>query len=232
MQKNKKEKLLPSHVGIVISGNSKWSEERNLPVREGDRKSCELIRECPQWFFDSGVKYLSLFAFSSDVWDRDQEEVSDLMKLLKKFLAAELEEEKEKKYRVLFCGRVEELPGDIPALISELEAKTKMNTEGTLQICLNYSGRNEVLDMIKKVFEKKLSEEQIHEGILRKYLYHGELPDLDIILCTSGQRKIPNFLTWQSIGSELMFSEKFWPDFEKNDAEKIVQEFNQRKQAK
>lgn len=225
MQKKETKIKVPEHIGLVISGSRRWAKERNLPEKEGHKKSFQRMSECPKWFFEKGVRYLSIFAFSNEVWAREQEEVSIFMKLLKQYLLNEIEKAGEGSYRVLVSGRVDELPGDLPALVSELEASSKIGKKGTLHLCLNYNGRTEIIDMVKKVVEKKFSSEQIHEGILRKYLYHGEVPDSDIIQFFSGEKKLSAFLTWQSTQSKLIFSEKFWPDFESIDIENILKEW-------
>lgn len=219
---------IPEHVGIILDGNRRWARERNLPTIEGHKKGYEIMKDCPNWFFEKGVKIVSVYAFSAENWNRSQEEVNYLMKLLKLALENNKEDFHKKGIRVVVSGRLEELPGDLPELCSEIEALTKLNKNGTLQICLNYSGRFEIIDMIKKVVEKKISGEQIHEGILRKYLYHGEISDPDIIIQTSGEKRLSGFLTWQNVYSELMFVDKYWPDFEKMDVENIINEYNSR----
>lgn len=222
-------KKIPSHVGIIMDGNRRWAKERNLPTLEGHLKGYEKMRQAPEWFFHRGIKTLSVFAFSTENWNRSREEVNYLMKLLKRAIEEELEEINKKGYRVLISGRMDELPGDLPELCCEAMDKTKANQKGTLNICLNYGGRAEIVDAARKMIKNKVAPEQVHEGMLKKYLYQGELDDPDIIIRTSGEQRLSGFMLWQSAYSELMFIKKYWPDFEESDADLILAEYANRK---
>ena len=147
---------------------------------------------------------------------------------IEQFPLQHIEEFHSRGYKLLVSGQINELPGDLPELCQEAELKTKDNAKGILNICLNYGGRTELVEAVKKMILKKIEPEQVHEGMLRKYLYHGELPDPDIVIRTSGERRLSGFLLWQSNYSELMFLEKYWPDFEKADADYVLEEFARR----
>jgi undecaprenyl diphosphate synthase len=151
------------------------------------------------------------------------------MKLTKKALGEDLDEFHQKGYRVLISGKIDELPGDLPETCYQAMNKTQNNTVGTLHICLNYGGRVEIVDAIRKVIKHNLSPEQVHEGMIRKYLYQGELDDPDIIVRTSGEQRLSGFLLWQSEYSELLFLKKYWPDFEESDVGLILEEYASRK---
>lgn len=222
-------KNIPKHVGIIMDGNRRWARERNLPTLEGHLAGYEKMRETPEWFFSRGVKVLSVFAFSTENWNRSQEEVNYLMKLLKKAIDEELEEINKKGYRILISGRLDELPGDLQESCTEAINKTKNNQKGILNICLNYGGRIDIVDAVRKMIKNKVKAEQVHEGLIRKYLYNGELPDPDIIVRTSGEERLSGFQLWQSAYSELFFIEKYWPEFEESDVDLIIEEYARRK---
>ena len=225
----KDKKNIPKHVGIIMDGNRRWAKERNLPTIEGHAKGYEKMKVVGDWFFSQGVKILSVYAFSTENWNRSRMEVNYLMKLMKKALKDDFEEFNSREYRLLISGRIEELPGDLPEICQEAINKTKKNTKGILNICINYGGRAELIDAFKKIVNKNVTADQIHEGMIRKYLYQAELPDPDIIVRTSGEKRISGFQLWQSAYSEFLFLKKYWPDFERSDAEIIIDEYSNRK---
>ena len=224
-----KNKNIPEHIGIIMDGNRRWAKERNLPTLEGHLKGYEKMRIAPDQFFSRGVKVLSVFAFSTENWNRSREEVNYLMKLLKKAVDEELEELNKKGYKVLISGRIDELPGDLPDGCRSIINKTKNNHKGTLNICLNYGGRAEIVDAICKMIKNNVKIEQVHEGLIHKYLYQAELPEPDMIVRTSGENRLSGFLLWPGAYSELLFLEKYWPDFEEKDAELVLEEYANRK---
>ena len=222
-------KIIPAHVGIIMDGNRRWAKERNLPTFEGHARGYEKMKLVGDWFFSQGVSILSVYAFSTENWNRSHTEVNYLMKLFKKALKDDFEEFNDREYRLLISGRTEELPGDLPEICQEAVNKTEKNTKGIFNICINYGGRAELIDAFKKIVNKQVSADQIHEGMIRKYLYQSELPDPDIIVRTSGEERISGFQLWQLAYSEFLFLKKYWPDFEKSDAEIIINEYSQRK---
>ena len=220
----------PVHVGIIMDGNRRWAKERNLPTFEGHRLGYEKMKSAPEWFFSRGVKILSFFAFSTENWNRQPAEVNYLMKLLENAVANNLRElAKKNGYKILISGRIEELPGDLPAKCLEIIQETKANNRGIINICLNYGGRAEIVDAVRKMIKNKVELEQVHEGMIKKYLYNADLSDPDIIVRTSGEQRLSGFLTWQSVYSELFFMKKYWPDFEELDAEVVLREYRERK---
>lgn len=228
MDKVNKERKIPEHIGIIMDGNRRWARERNLPTLEGHLKGYEKIKQAPDWFFARGVKILSVFAFSTENWNRSPDEVNYLMKLLKQAVIEETEIAAKKGYQVYVSGRLNELPGDLPEACQALMDKTKTGTNGIVNICLNYGGRAEIVDAVRKIIKNQIKLEQVHEGMVRKYLYRGELGDPDIIVRTSGEMRLSGFMLWQSAYSELLFLKKYWPDFEESDVKKILDEYARR----
>lgn len=224
----KQEQKIPVHVGLIMDGNRRWAKERNLPSFEGHRRGYDKVGEMVELFFSRGVKMISFYAFSTENWKRVQEEVNYLMKLLKEAIDEYGAKAVEKGYRLLVSGRLEELPGDLPDACKEAMVKTKLGTNGTLNICINYGGRAEIVDAIKKMMKNRISEEQVHEGMIKKYLYQSELSDPDIIVRTSGEKRLSGFLLWESAYSELMFLDKYWPEMEESDVDKIIEEYSRR----
>lgn len=223
-----KSKNIPAHIAIIMDGNRRWAKERNLSTLDGHQKGYQKMMQVPDWFFLRGVKILTFYAFSNENWNREPDEVNYLMKLLQIALTEQTQTAVEKNQKILVSGRIEDLPGDLPESCYEAIAKTKGGTDGIINVCLNYGGRQEILDAIRKIIKNNIEVDQIHEGMIRKYLYNGELPDPDIILRTSGEQRLSGFLTWQSVYSELIFLKKYWPDFEDQDVDFIINEYNNR----
>ncbi|MCK5510173.1 di-trans,poly-cis-decaprenylcistransferase [Candidatus Parcubacteria bacterium] len=228
MKDQKQEKNIPKHLAIIMDGNRRWARERNLPTYEGHLRGYEKLRLIPETFFSYGVEIVTVYAFSTENWNRAREEVNYLMKLTKKALQEDVEYFNEKEIKILLSGRIDELPGDLPNVCKEILDSTKNNNKSILNICLNYGGRAEIIDAIKKMMKKNVKLEQIHEGLIKKYLYQSELRDPDIIIRTSGENRLSGFLLWESAYSELLFIKKYWPDFEKKDVEFILNEYANR----
>lgn len=225
-EKNKKN--IPKHVGIIMDGNRRWAKERNLPTIDGHTKGYAKMKEAPEWFFNEGVEVVSVFAFSTENWNRSRTEVNYLMKLIRDAFTEDFDELNKKGYKILISGRIDELPGDLADVCLDIMNKTKNNAKGILNICLNYGGRAEIADAIKKMIKNKIKIEQIHEGMIKKYLYRSELEDPDLIIRTSGEQRLSGFELWQGAYSELIFLKKYWPDFEKVDVDIILEEYNNR----
>ena len=222
-------KNIPAHVGIIPDGNRRWAKERNLSSFDGHQRGHEKLKQSVDWFFSRGVNIISVYAFSTENWDRAKDEVNYFMKLIRKAMEDETERAIKKNFRVLVSGRIDELPGDLPDACAEAMDKTKGGTNGTLNLCLNYGGRAEIVDAVKKMIKNKIEPEQAHEGMIKKYLYNGNLPDPDVIVRTSGEKRLSGFQLWQSVYSELIFLNKYWPDFEAADVDMIIEEFASRK---
>lgn len=226
---NKKEELkIPNHIAFIMDGNRRWAKERNLPTLEGHRNGYEILKKITDWAFEKGVKYISVYAFSTENWNRSPEEVNYLMKLLQKGIDEEVAVAKEKDFKIIISGRISELPGDLPDSCQKAMDETKSGARGTLNICLNYGGRAEIVDAVKKMVKNNIELDQVHEGMIKKYLYNSSVPDPDIIVRTSGEKRLSGFLLWESAYSELMFMEKYWPDFEESDVDLVIREYNNR----
>lgn len=221
---------VPIHVAIILDGNRRQARRQGQSPSEGHLSGYEKVKQCPDWFFKRGVKVLTFYAFSTENWKRPDEEVSYLMKLVSQAVSKDMLEEALKRgYKVLLSGRIDELPGNLPNQCYEIVKKTSANNSKTIHICLNYGGRAEIVDAVRRMMEDEVRPERVDEEMLRKYLYQPNLPYPDIIVRTSGEQRMSNFLLWQGAYSELLFPEVYWPDFEEADVEFILKEYGQRK---
>jgi undecaprenyl diphosphate synthase len=229
MENEQNSQQIPKHVALILDGNRRWAKERGLTSLEGHKKGEEKVREAPEWFFDKGVETVTIFAFSTENWKRKKEEVDYLMKLLKEAVDKELDKAIERGFRIVISGRYDELPDELSDRCREAVTRTKENKKGTLNICLNYGGRAEIVDAVKKILAESKGEDAIDEESISAHLYHPELGSPDVIVRTSGEKRLSGFQLWGSAYSEFIFLDKYWPDFSKEDAEYVIEEFSGRK---
>jgi undecaprenyl diphosphate synthase len=219
---------IPRHVGIIKDGNGRWAESRGIPRVEGHRRGVERSKEVIEVAVELGLKALTLYTFSTENWRRPSAEVTTLMKLLEIYLKNELE--KLRKNGVVFkpIGDIARLPDFIQAILKEAEEKTADNKGMVLTTALSYSGRNEILRAVKKVIASGMKPEDLTEEVFESYLdTAGHLPP-DLIIRTSGEMRISNFLLWQSAYSEFYFTDTLWPDFNKDEFLLAIQDYKRR----
>lgn len=217
----------PRHIAIIMDGNGRWAKAKNIPKIMGHRKGAEVIREISKACAESGVEILTLFAFSTENWKRPEEEVNGLMNLLKDYLTKEKAELNKNGIRFMAMGRIDDLREDIREGINKLANDTKTNKKLILNLAINYGARSEIVDAVKliskEVSENKINPESINEEIFSKHIYTKDLPDPDLIIRTSGEMRLSNFMLWQAAYSEIYVTKKLWPDFTKEDlAEAII----------
>jgi len=222
----------PVHVAIIMDGNGRWAKARGLPRVAGHRKGAEAVRAAVRAAADLGVSYLTLYSFSTENWNRPPDEVSALMGLLRIYLRNEVKELHKNGVRLLVVGDRSRLERDIVSLIEEAEAKTAANTRLTLVLALSYGGRAEIVhaarSLARDVAEGKLSADAIDEDILSGRLFTTGIPDPDLLIRTSGEQRISNFLLWQCAYAEMVFTDTLWPDFAKADLEQAIRDFHGR----
>lgn len=224
---------LPKHVGIIMDGNGRWAQNRGELRSKGHVEGAEVFKEITLYCSKIGIKHLTVYAFSTENWYRPKLEVNFLISLFKKELKKALEEFSKENVKVIFLGDVSAFPVSLRNLINETVEISRNNTGMTLNIALNYGGRNEILNAVKKlakdILEKKLKEDEISLKDIEKRLYtHGQ-PNPDIIIRTGGELRISNFLLWQSAYSEYFFTKTLWPDFTKSELNDIFTEYKNRK---
>lgn len=227
-----KEKL-PQHIAIIMDGNGRWAKKRVLPRIMGHRRGIESVREVVTACRELGVKVLTLYAFSSENWKRPRGEIKALMTLLKKYIRSEIDELHRNEIRVNFIGEVQKLPEDVLPFIAEATGKTARNTGMVLNLALSYSGRNEILNAVTRiaaaVSQQKLTASDITEEVFSDFLYTAGLPDPDLLIRTSGEQRISNFLLWQIAYTELYVTDVLWPDFKREDLYQALLDYQKRK---
>ena len=223
---------VPRHVGIIMDGNGRWAVARGLPRFEGHRRGVEAVRRTVRAAADLGIDYLTIYSFSSENWTRPAEEVGYLMGLLKRFIRNDLAELHADGVRVRIIGRRDNLPEDIRSLLVEAEELTQANRRMTLVVAFNYGSRQEIADAARKLAEAavagKIAPSAIDEAALSKALDTSDIPDPDLIVRTSGEQRLSNFLMWQAAYAELVFLPVLWPDFDKAALESAIREYQTR----
>lgn len=218
---------LPEHVAIIVDGNGRWAKERNLPRTKGHDAGFQNLKKLGKYIFSKGIKYLSVYVFSTENFKRDKEEVEHLMDLFVLMFKKDKDFFMKNNIKVVFSGRDEPLPKKVIEARDKLTEMTKNNTGGTFNVCLNYGGRAEIVDATKKIIEAGLKPEDITEETFKKYLYQN-LPDVDLMIRTSGELRLSNFLLWEVSYSEFYFPETKFPDFSSDDFDDAILAFNKR----
>ncbi|HMD67156.1 MAG TPA: isoprenyl transferase [Stellaceae bacterium] len=222
-------RALPRHIAIIMDGNGRWAKAHGLPRIAGHRRGAEAARRTVIAAAELGVPYLTLFGFSSENWKRPFAEIQDLMRLLRHYLCGEIAELHRNNVRLKVIGQLTRLGPDIINLIEQAETLTRDNSRITLTIALSYGGRAEIVAAVRAIAAEaasgKLAAEEVDEDCLARHLFTADIPDPDLLIRTSGEQRISNFLLWQCAYSELVFTKTLWPDFSKHDLERAIDEF-------
>jgi len=225
-------KRIPRHIAVIMDGNGRWAKQRSLKRIEGHRKGAQSVREIVRACREIGVRYLTLFAFSVENWQRPREEVTALMVLLREYLLSELEEMLENGISLRSIGNVEALPPLIRETLAEIEDKTKGNDRMTLTLALSYGGRDEIVTAAREIARRSragtLKEEEITKETFSRFLFTAAMPDPDILIRTSGEYRISNFLLWQMAYTELYFTDVLWPDFSREHLLRAIADYQNR----
>ena len=216
---------IPKHVGIILDGNGRWAKERGLKRTAGHLAGYKNLLKLSKYVLDKGTKYLSVFAFSTENFNRPQEEVDYLMDLFMKGFNHDRGYFNKENIRVVFSGRRDRLSNKVLDAMDKMEEETKNNTLGTLNICLNYGGRAEIVDAVNKIIND--GKKKVDEETFKEYLYN-DLPDIDFMIRTSGELRISNFMLWQISYAELYFPKCYFPDFNEVEYDKALIEFTKR----
>ncbi len=223
---------VPTHVAIIMDGNGRWAKSRRLPRTAGHRQGADAVKRCARAAGELGISYLTLFGFSSENWKRPAGEVEDLMGLLRRYLRSEIVELRENGVRIRVIGERGDLPPDIVALIENAEFQTKDNSDLNLTVALSYGGRKELTSAVREISRAvaagTLDADDIGEDTLERHLATAGMPDPDLLIRTSGEQRLSNFLLWQLAYTELVFMDVLWPDFGKVQLEHAVSVFQQR----
>ena len=218
---------IPTHVAIIVDGNGRWAKERGLPRIKGHDEGYKRLKQIGEYALKKGVKVLSLYVFSTENFKREQAEVNHLMDLFVKKFRSDKTFFNDRNIKVIFSGRNEPLPQSVIDARDELAEMTKDNTGGILNVCLNYGGRAEIVDAVKKIVKSGIDIDELDEKEFGKYLYN-DLPDVDLMIRTSGEIRLSNFLLWQNSYAEMYFPETKFPDFKEEDFDKAIEVYNNR----
>lgn len=216
---------LPAHVGIILDGNRRWAKANGLPSLEGHRQGAEVFKEITQHAFNRGIKFVSAYVFSTENWQRSEEEVGFLMDLVVKAAEQYMQEFNQRGIKVVILGRRDGLRRKVLRAITQAEEKTQGNTKGTLALCLNYGGQAEISDAANKLMQEGIP---ISPESITQALYTPELPAVDLLIRTSGEQRLSGFMMWRSAYAELYFSKIMWPAFTTTDFDDALADYQNR----
>lgn len=226
------ESTMPQHIAIIMDGNRRWAKEKNLDIKLGHKEGAENLKRIAKYANQLGIKYLTVYAFSTENWKRTKEEVGALMLLLQKYVEEFLTDDSLDNIKVNVIGDITKLEKSLQKSIEKIMNKSKENTGLTLNIAFNYGGRAEIVRAMQNIGamikENKLAIEEINEQVIASHLYTAKQPDPDLLIRTSGEQRTSNFLLWQLAYTEFLFVSKYWPDFNKTDLDEAIANFEMR----
>lgn len=221
--------VIPRHIAIIMDGNGRWAGERNLPRQEGHRAGVENIRPIVEGCIEAGVKYLTVYAFSTENWSRPEEEVNCLISLLGEAIVRETPRLHEEGVRILHLGSLDRLPEDQKLSVESALQLTRNNDRLVLSAAYNYGGRADIIQAVRRMMEEGLSPDEVTEERLSSYLYTSDLPDPDLVIRTAGEMRLSNFLIWQAAYAEYWSTPVYWPDFRKEHLFQAISDYGRRK---
>ena len=224
----KKPARVPAHVAIIMDGNGRWAAQRGLSRQAGHRAGTENIRRIIEEFGERGVKYLTLFAFSTENWGRPKKEVDTLLRLVGRVINREINALHKNGVRLRHIGRLDPLSPRLQKKVQEAVELTKDNQRMTVSVAFNYGGRAEIVDAVRRIVADGLPAERIDEEVFHSYLYTAGLPDPDLVIRTAGELRLSNFLIWQSAYSEYYFTPIYWPDFDAAEIDRALEAYGHR----
>lgn len=219
---------IPRHVAIIMDGNGRWAEAHGLPRIEGHRSSRKAIKDAVIAAAENNIEVLSLFAFSTENWKRPHQEIIQLFRIFTNIIREELPELKERNVRVIYSGNLSKFPKYLKNILNITEDETKENNGLILNICLDYSGKSEILKAVKKILNSKIKSADLDEDTFESFLDTAGLPPVDLLIRTSGEQRISNFMLWEIAYTELYFTDTLWPDFSKEEFLKALKEYKKR----
>lgn len=232
---------VPTHIGYILDGNRRWAKKHGVPTYEGHLAGFDALREVIDATADAGVRYISFYTWSTENWKRAQEEVDGIMKLVRRMFRSYLKELKHKGYKMVVLGGRDRIPEDIVAMIEEIEKDHHTAKKATLVVCFNYGGQQEIARAANRLLEARAKKvppfgtekkvepfEEVGVEEFAQYIDHPEVPPCDLIVRTSGEQRLSNFMLWRSAYSEFIFLDKYWPDMRPSDVTGILEEYNRR----
>lgn len=220
--------LIPRHVGFILDGNRRWARKHSIPEYDGHLAGYNALKEVMDGCFERNIKYVTIYAFSNENWKRDKSEVTGLMRLALQAISKDLKRLIERNVRVRILGRREGISAKLLAAFEKCEEKTRHLTGGTLAVCFNYSGQQEIVDAARKCVQDGLDPEEITDEAIAERIYAPDIPPIDMVVRTSGEQRLSNFMLWRTAYSEFYFLQKLWPEMTKDDVNAIIEEYNRR----
>ena len=226
------QRVLPSHIAVIMDGNRRWAKNKNLPTMFGHREGVQALKKITRYANDIGIRYLTVYAFSTENWNRKKEEVDFLMFLIQEAIQNEFEEMHKNNVKLNILGFYEDLPKPLPKVLNDAKEKTKNNTGLNLQVAINYGSRAEITNAVKEiakdVLNQKVNVNDISVDMISEKLLTRGIPDPELLIRTGGEQRISNYLLWQCAYTEFYSTEVLWPDFDGDELEKAIEEFNKR----
>ncbi|MFW5782551.1 MAG: polyprenyl diphosphate synthase [Candidatus Muiribacteriaceae bacterium] len=219
---------LPVHIAVIMDGNGRWAARRHLPRLFGHKKGVSVLKKVCSYCLELGIPYLTVYAFSTENWNRPGSEVEGLMGIFRDFLKKEAGELIRKDISLRVCGDVSRFPGDITDNIEALIDRSADNSSMVLNVALNYGARDEILRAVRRMINDGISPDEVDEEKFRQYLFNPDIPDPDMLIRTSGEVRISNFLLFQTAYTELFFTECLWPDFDRDEFDRLLLEYSKR----
>lgn len=219
---------VPNHIGYIVDGNRRWAKKYGLPTYEGHLAGYNTTKEIVEATFVAGVKFISLYIFSTENWKRSEDEVKKIMDLMLKLLVSDLQIFIDNNVRIKVIGSRARINKKILNAIDNAEKKTNNNTRGTLAICFNYGGQLEIVDAMKSIIKDKIAIDEINVDTISNHIYCPDIPPIDLVVRTSGEQRLSNFMLWRIAYSEMLFLKKFWPDLKKEDVADIIRKYSKR----
>lgn len=219
---------VPTHIGYILDGNRRWAKEHGLPSYEGHLAGYNALKDVIAATADAGVKYISFYTFSTENWSRAESEVKGIMRLVMQLFKTDIKQLVDEGFKLVVLGTREGLPENISKAIDEATERSAGGTRATLAMCFNYGGQQELVNATKSIIESGIPAEEVTPQVLAQHLYYPEVPPCDLVVRTSGEQRLSNFMLWRSAYSELLFLDKYWPDMRKDDVTAIIEEYKQR----
>jgi len=219
---------LPTHIGFILDGNRRWAKQHGLPTYEGHLAGYEALKEVIEATADVGVKYISFYSWSTENWSRAEEEVRSIFKIIRRLFRTDLKQLQKKGFHLVVLGGRDRLPEDINQMIDEAEAVSTQGKRATLAMCFNYGGQQEITRAVNRLIAKRQDNSEVTVDEFNRYLDHPEIPPCDLIVRTSGEKRLSNFMLWRSAYAEFIFLDKLWPDMRATDVDDIIEEYKRR----
>jgi len=220
--------IIPKHIGFIVDGNRRWAKKHGLPTYEGHLAGYNTVQEIVTATFEAGVEYVTCYIFSTENWKRSEDEVGKLMGLILRLLTSDLPIFEKNNIRLRVIGSRDKVSDKILAAIDNAESVTANNNAGTLAICFNYGGQLEIVDAVKKIVQSGVPADDVNIDLIAQNIYAPEIPPIDIVVRTSGEQRLSNFMLWRAAYSEMLFIPKMWPDMTSEDVTEIINEFSNR----